>query len=114
MLILWATLKALAEVFILALLVQGVLRLVLRDARDTNFAYRMVSAIARPPQQVARVLVASFMPARLHGVVAALIVLALWVAATQFKVELCKGEASGHPMCVEIARLSQPAPADSK
>lgn len=106
MLLLISAVKAFSEVLVLGLLGRGLLRLVLRQRSEGNVVYRLFAAVTRPLMRLSRWITPRFVADRHLWIVAALLVLVIWVAAAQQKLALCKAEAAGDPLCVE---MRQPA-----
>lgn len=88
MLWLATTLKLVAEVALMAWVGRWLLgRLVGAAGRERNFAWRVLDAVVRPPVALAGVLLRS--PRAAHALAVAG-VLALWLAATAWKVQIVR------------------------
>jgi hypothetical protein len=88
MLWLATTLKLLAEVALMAWVGRWLLELLMGpQRREANFAWRVLDAVVRPPVALAGLLLRSPRAAQALAVAA---VLALWLAATAWKVQIVR------------------------
>jgi hypothetical protein len=98
-LLLVSILKAISEILALSLLGQGILWLIAGRARESNFVYRMFSAVTRPVMRLARMITPRLVLDRHVWMVAVLLVFIVWVLAGAHKLRLCMSEASDSPLC---------------
>jgi hypothetical protein len=101
-LLLVSIVKAISEIVAFSMLGQGILYLIAGKRRETNFVYRMFTAITRPVMRFARMIMPRFVLDRHIWMVAVLIVLVVWVIAGQQKLRICVQEDPHSPLCVEI------------
>jgi len=104
MLLLFSILKAISEVLAFTLLGQGILWLITGKSRENNFVYKLFAGVTRPVMLLARLLMPRFVLDRHIWMVAVLIVLTVWVLASQQKLKLCIANPSDSPLCVEIVK----------
>ena len=89
MLILVSTVKLIAEIALLALLGQWLLGLLAGAKRDKNIFYQMLQILGRPFVAVARLVTPKFVVERHLPLVAFLLLLFVWLAATILKIQTC-------------------------
>jgi hypothetical protein len=83
------TVKLLAEIALLALVGQGVLALLSGAARDRNPFYRVLQLVGRPWLRVARKLTPRAVMDRHLPLVAFMLLLMVWLAASLAKIRIC-------------------------
>ena len=89
MLILVSIFKLLAEIALMALLGQGVLAVLAGAKREQNVFYQLLQVLTRPFIAVTRKITPKVVLDRHVPVVAALLLLFIWVAATLTKISIC-------------------------
>ncbi|MBU0590288.1 MAG: hypothetical protein KJ852_07025 [Gammaproteobacteria bacterium] len=89
MLILASTVKLIAEIALMALLGQGVLGLLAGAKKEHNLFYQILQIIGRPFVVVARFLTPRFVLERHVPLVAFLLLLFVWFAATVMRIQIC-------------------------
>ena len=89
MLTLALTVKLLTEIALLSLMGQGVVGLLSGQARARNPVYRLFQLLSQPWMRVARWVCPLIVLDRHVPLVAALLLLLLWAAATIAKVSIC-------------------------
>lgn len=89
MLVLASTVKLIAEIALMALLGQGVLGLLAGAKKEHNLFYQILQIIGRPFVVVARFLTPSFVLERHVPLVAFLLLLFVWFAATVMRIQIC-------------------------
>jgi hypothetical protein len=89
MLILVSTVKLIAEIALLALLGQWLLGLLAGAKRDKNIFYQILQILGRPFVAVARLVTPKFVVERHLPLVAFLLLLFVWLAATILKIQTC-------------------------
>ncbi len=102
MLLLVSILKAISEILIFSLIGQGILWLIAGRSRDSNFVYKMLSAVTRPVMWLARRLTPRFVLDRHVWLVALLLILTVWILAGSQKLKLCVTEAADSPLCGQM------------
>ena len=95
-------LHVLSEIVGYSLIGQGVLWLVAGQARENNFAYKMLSAVTRPAMWLGRTLMPRFVMDRHIWLVATLLVIVIWFVAGQQRLRICVTEASTSPLCAQL------------
>lgn len=83
------TVKLLAEIALLALAGQWLVGLLAGDGRDSNPFYRVLQLVGRPWVKAARWISLQVVMDRHVPLVAFLVLLLVWVAATVAKVRIC-------------------------
>lgn len=96
--------KAISEILALSLLGQGVLWLVAGSSRESNFVYKLFSAVTRPVMRLARMIMPRFVMDRHIWMVAVLLVFVVWILAGTHKLRLCVTAASDSPLCGQMVR----------
>ncbi len=89
MLLFVSVLKLIAEVALLALLGQWVLGLLAGSKRDSNLFYQLLQVLTRPFCSAARLITPRVVIDRHVPLVAFLILLFAWLAATIAKINIC-------------------------
>ncbi len=89
MLILVSIFKLVAEIALLALVGQGVLALLAGAKREQNLFYQLLQVVTRPFVAVTRMITPKVVIDRHVPVVAALLLLFVWLAATITKISIC-------------------------
>lgn len=89
MLLLTSSLKLVAEIALLALAGQWLLGLLAGAQRDGNLVYRLLQVLTLPFVRAARWLAPRAVADARMPLLAAVLLLALWLAATLFKIRLC-------------------------
>ena len=90
MLLLYSSLKLVAEIALMALLGQWLLGLLAGARRDSNIFYQILQVITRPFTWAARLLSPKQLVIDRHvPLVAFLLVLMIWVFATILKIQSC-------------------------
>ena len=82
-------LKLLAEIALLALVGQGVLGLLTGARRDQNLFYQLLQVLTRPVVRGARLITPRIVIDRHVPIVAFLLLLSVWAAATIAKITIC-------------------------
>ncbi len=90
-------LKAVIEIAGLSLLGQAVLYLFAGASRDRNFVYLLFKTVTAPVFRLTRFIAPRFILDRHIWLLTPLVVLALWVAATYFKIRIAL-EATGRTL----------------
>lgn len=100
MLWLATTLKLVAEVALMALLGRWLLGWLAGDARERNFAWGVLNAVCQPPLRLAQALLRSARPGPGAQALAFAGLLAAWLAATAWKVQIVRAcVAAGKALC---------------
>ncbi len=89
MLLLVTTVKLIAEIALLALLGQWLLGLLAGAKRDKNIFYQILQILGRPFVAVARLVTPKFVVERHLPLVAFLLLMFVWLAATILKIQTC-------------------------
>ena len=89
MLLLASSVKLIAEIALLALVAQGLLALLAGRGRDGNFVYRLFELLTRPFVKATRWITPRVVLDRHVPLVAFLLLVTLWLAATAVKIDLC-------------------------
>ena len=89
MLLLVTTVKLIAEIALLALLGQWLLGLLAGAKRDKNIFYQILQVLGRPFVSVARLVTPKFVVERHLPLVAFLLLMFVWLAATILKIQTC-------------------------
>ena len=89
MLLLVSTVKLIAEIALLALLGQWLLGLLAGAKRDKNIFYQILQVLGRPFVSVARLVTPKFVVERHLPLVAFLLLMFVWLAATILKIQTC-------------------------
>lgn len=101
-LMLWlaTTLKLIAEVALMALLGRWLLGWLAGDGRESNFAWGLLDAVCRPPLRLAQALLRSERAGPGVQALAFAGLLAVWLAATAWKVQVVRAcLAAGKTLC---------------
>ena len=89
MLILVSIFKLLAEIALMALLGQGVLAILAGAKREQNLFYQLLQILTRPFLAATRLITPRVVIDRHVPVVACLLLLFVWAAATVTKISIC-------------------------
>ena len=89
MLLLVSTVKLIAEIALLALLGQWLLGMLAGAKRDKNIFYQLLQVLGRPFVSVARIVTPKFVVERHLPLVAFMLLLFVWLAATIVKIQTC-------------------------
>lgn len=89
MLLIVTTVKLIAEIALLALLGQWLLGLLAGAKRDKNIFYQLLQVLGRPFVSVARIVTPKFVVERHLPLVAFMLLLFVWLAATIVKIQTC-------------------------
>ena len=89
MLLLVSTVKLIAEIALLALLGQWLLGMLAGAKRDKNIFYQLLQVLGRPFVSVARLVTPKFVVERHLPLVAFMLLLFVWLAATIVKIQTC-------------------------
>ena len=89
MLLIVTTVKLIAEIALLALLGQWLLGLLAGAKRDKNIFYQILQILGRPFVSVARLVTPKFVVERHLPLVAFMLLLFVWLAATIVKIQTC-------------------------
>jgi hypothetical protein len=81
--------KLIAEIALLALFGQWVLGLLAGARKEQNFFYQILQIIGKPFVSVARFVTPKFVLERHHPLVAFLLLVFVWLAATILKIQIC-------------------------
>ena len=89
MLLLVSTVKLIAEIALLALLGHWLLGMLAGAKRDKNIFYQLLQVLGRPFVSVARIVTPKFVVERHLPLVAFMLLLFVWLAATIVKIQTC-------------------------
>jgi hypothetical protein len=81
--------KLIAEIALLALFGQWVLGLLAGARKEQNFFYQILQIIGKPFVSVARFVTPKFVLERHYPLVAFLLLVFVWLAATILKIQIC-------------------------
>lgn len=84
-----STLKLIAEIALLALLGQWILGLLAGAKRDTNLFYQILQIVGKPFVMASRFITPRQIIDRHVPLVAFLLLLFIWIAATLMKIRIC-------------------------
>lgn len=82
--------KGLVEVALLSLIGQGVLYVLAGRGREVNVFYKILCILTLPVFKLARLVAPRFVPDRYLGLVALVLLVALWLIALYYKVCLLR------------------------
>jgi hypothetical protein len=89
MLLIASIVKLIAEIALLALLGQGVLGLLVGAQKENNLVYQLLQLLGRPFVRLARLLTPRLVLERHLPLVAFLLLVFVWLAATLFRISRC-------------------------
>jgi hypothetical protein len=96
--------KAISDILIFSMIGQGILWLIAGRARDSNFVYKLLSAVTRPVMRLARLISPRVVLDRHIWLVAMLLVVVVWGFSGAQKLRLCVTEAADSPLCGQMVQ----------